>query len=182
MKIGTRSTLFDKPEEWQECIDLPNYFVSNYGNVKSVDRKVACKYPFTRIAPGKILHLCNSNGYKMVSCNNKSIYVHILVAKAFIPNPDNKSQVNHKDSIKSNNYFENLEWVTVSENIVHAFDNNLNKYGERVSCAKFTDKQIKEIRDKFDTGNYTKAELSREYKISSAYISQIINKYYRKRG
>lgn len=46
-----------------------------------------------------------------------------LVAMHFVPNPDNKDQVNHKDGVRSNDYYENLEWVTQSENIQHSYDN-----------------------------------------------------------
>ena len=72
------------------------------------------------------------NGYLSVYVKNKDgkyryCYVHRLVAQAFIPNPENKKEVNHLDGNKLNNCVDNLEWVTREENIRHAFDNELIK-------------------------------------------------------
>ena len=74
----------------------------------------------------------NSHGYYCVTITLKNhkqkvVQVHRLIAQTFIPNPKNKPQVNHKDGNKLNNDVSNLEWVTVQENIVHAFENGLNK-------------------------------------------------------
>jgi len=66
-------------------------------------------------------------GYLRVSLYDKHKLIHRLVAKAFIPNPDNKPQVNHKDGIKSNNTVDNLEWVTNMENMIHSFKFKQNR-------------------------------------------------------
>lgn len=83
---------------------------------------------------GKQMKQWNNKMFKYMavtlSQNNKPFvkYVHRLVAEIYIPNPDNKAQVNHKDGNKLNNHVSNLEWVTVSENIQHMYDTGLKTY------------------------------------------------------
>lgn len=100
------------------------YKVSSLGNVKKLNYKNSGKE--------QNISLCNdADGYLLVNLrlNNKSKSkrVHRLVAQAFIPNPDNKPQVNHIDGDKQNNKIENLEWVTPLENNKHAWDTGLKK-------------------------------------------------------
>lgn len=88
------------------------YQVTSWGRVYSVEKE-------RFLIPQE-----NEKGYLRVSLTEengrrKHKKVHRLVATAFIPNPENKPQVNHKDGNKSNNSFTNLEWVTDEENKIH---------------------------------------------------------------
>ena len=69
---------------------------------------------------------------------HKAVYIHRLLAQSFIPNPENKIEVNHIDGNTKNNAISNLEWVTNRENVIHAFKNNLIKIpkGENNATAK----------------------------------------------
>lgn len=106
-------------EIWKEIKDYEGlYLVSNFGNVKSLDRfKVNDKFGNGYINKGRILkpRLNIKNGYCYVSLRgktNKYCAIHRLVAETFIPNPENKPCVNHKNEIKTDNRVENLEWCT----------------------------------------------------------------------
>jgi hypothetical protein len=99
-------------EIWSQSIN--GYEISDHGR-------------FRNRSTGYILSEGNySNGYKFYAVKRKGYLAHRLVALAFIPNPDNKRCVNHKDGNKSNNHISNLEWMTYSENHKHAYD-NLNR-------------------------------------------------------
>ena len=106
-------------EEWRDIPGYESFYqVSNLGNVRSI-----------RFNKVRNMKSWDSHGYRAVElCINNNRYtvrVHQLVALAFIPNPENKPEVNHKDRNRSNNNVENLEWVTQSENIAHAYRNGV---------------------------------------------------------
>jgi len=108
------------------------YFeISESGEVWGIKRMVVTVNGLRTIRGRKIKERINNNGYWEVrlSKDGKSTttFIHILIAKAFIPNPLNKSEVNHINGIKTDNRLENLEWVTHSENMKHAYKLGLIK-------------------------------------------------------
>ena len=137
-----------------------------------------------RIPTGNILknHI-SKKGYCVIcvslgSRNNKIlIKMHRAVAENFIPNPENKSEVNHKDGNKQNNFVNNLEWVTNGENIKHAYDNNLiiKKFGLNNNNSKLNNNDIDYIRNNYKP--YDKYfgchGLARKFNISPSYISLV---------
>ena len=100
----------------------------------------------------EIVKLKSNHGYAVIS---SSTYVHRIVAKTFIPNPENKTDVNHKDGNKKNNHVDNLEWVTKSENTRHAYSTGLlkvvhseetkRKISESLKKYKITDEHRKNL-------------------------------------
>jgi len=88
----------------------------------------------------------NGKGYLRVAVGKKLMFVHRMVAEKYIPNPENKPQVNHKDGNKENNRVENLEWVSNQQNRNHAVNKGLQIHGEKCPWAKLTEKQVEFIR------------------------------------
>lgn len=89
----------------------------------------------------------NGKGYLRVHIAGKMYFVHRLVAEKYVPNPDKKPQVNHKDGNKLNNRADNLEWVTNTENRKHAIKAGLHIHGEGCPWAKLTKEQVDFIRN-----------------------------------
>ena len=142
-------------EEWR---DIPGfegrYQVSNRGRIKSLPRKVN-NNTGTLVIKEKILkQRMDFKGYMRIDINDnegnhKYLGVHRLVALAFIPNPENKPQVNHIDGIKNHNTVDNLEWATNSDNQLHAYRTGLNyvtgKAGKSKRAVLQIDPKTKEI-------------------------------------
>lgn len=115
------------------------YYVSSWGRVKSF------KFGKERILKFGLI----GNGYPMIQIcyankKPKCEIIHKLVAILFIPNPDNKPQINHKDGNKLNNHIDNLEWVTAKENTNHAWRTGLFE-SKRLAIIKSQSKPVVDI-------------------------------------
>jgi len=150
-------------EKWRKINDYPNYSISNMGRVRNDKTGLIKKYYIM------------SNGYCIINLNKnnikKSNLIHRLVAKHFIPNPENKLEVNHIDGIKTNNFVENLEWSTHKENMKHASIKYLFKN-------KLTKKDVIWIRKHYIKAHkiYGQKPLAIKFNVSQATIGKIINR------
>jgi hypothetical protein len=107
-------------EIWKDIPELNGkYQCSNVGRIRRINKDIRCeKYKYLKLQT-------NKKGYTIVNpTRNYRKSVHRIVAELFIENPYNKPFVNHKDLDKKNNNIYNLEWVTASENSLHAQENN----------------------------------------------------------
>lgn len=112
----------------------------------------------------------NGKGYERVSIGKRLMFVHRLVAQRYVPNPENKPQVNHIDGNKLNNNADNLEWVTNQENRDHAINNGLQATGEKCAQAKLTQNDVDYIRSHINENNI---QLAKKFNVSSSHISAI---------
>ena len=156
-------------EEWRTVSLNPVYLVSNYGRVKTIDHPVWCKVNNSySIRKGRFCIPTNKNSKKywrvgiQINGKQKHVAIHRLVATAFIPNPENLPQVNHKDGNKDNNHVSNLEWCTQSYNQQHAVDNGLKsiqKMSEHSSFRKLSIEQVKYIKEEYRKRNIVKGQV-----------------------
>lgn len=117
-------------ETWKPIYDfLGLYEVSDLGRIRSLDRIIVNSNGKHLRHRGRIIkQFVSNNGYMHVTLMNiKTIRVHRLVANAFIPLIEGKNVINHKNSIRTDNRVENLEWCTQSENLIHGFRSPLRK-------------------------------------------------------
>lgn len=135
----------------------------------------------------KILkHWLEKDGYHTITLwknrKPKQFRVHRLVAEAFIPNPSRLAQVNHIDGNKDNNAVSNLEWVSLEENIRHAYEIGIYKKGEERKESKLTNEQVKWIRENYIKGSRELGArpLARKFGVTKTCIYYIVtNKSYK---
>jgi len=113
-------------EEWRAIPGYEGYYeVSNFGNVRALDREVVRSDGVKQHKSGGSVQLrANHDGYlqcRLSRDGQRSQFgVHQLVAMAFVPNPDNLPEINHLDAVRDNNHVDNLEWCTHGDNVRYA--------------------------------------------------------------
>jgi hypothetical protein len=176
-------------EIWKDIENFEGlYQVSNLGRIKSLKRTVLSKNQVCEfnvyleekiIVPG----LDTWKYYRIGLSKNSvrtTIKVHREVAKAFIPNPENKKEVNHLNGLKTDNRVENLEWSTSLENMRHAYKTGLhvNWSGEKANAAVLTEKEVKCIRHMYFNLGYTLKRLGLIFSISPTMVGYIKQEKY----
>lgn len=187
--------------QWRPVVGFEDlYEVSNLGEVKSLAHSRVMPNGGVRIYAETILknrtigRSIRNTAWKpyqqavlYYSSKPKTYMIHRLVAQAFITNPQNKPEVNHIDNNPLNNNVSNLEWVTRSENTIHAIAINpafCKSFGRRMAHrvprgekqhnAKLTDEKILKIRSKYIPNIYSLSRLAEEYQVSKKLVLLII--------
>lgn len=157
------------------------YQVSNLGRFRSLPRRTRNRMGYY-LSKEKILKYDSlSAGYQrvnLVDANGKTktfSRAHRLIAKAFVPNPENKPEVNHINGIKNDNRLENLEWVTRQENSQHAHDTGLCNpaLGEANGKSKLKAREALQIRALLNRGKLSMTTIGRLYGMSNGCVNRI---------
>ena len=120
-----------KNEEWKDIEAFPGYQISNWGRVKSIAREKVMPTGGIHAIKEKVMSSKKVKKYNCIKLSKDGKHytkrIARLVGIHFVENPLNMPMINHLDTDKGNDYFENLEWTDNSGNIKHAFDNGLMK-------------------------------------------------------
>lgn len=161
-------------EEWRDIAGYEGFYkVSNFGRIKSYHNGVE-QFRKPVFKEGYFVIVLYKGG------KHKQFFVHVLVARAFIDNPDGKPIVNHKDGNKLHCHVDNLEWVTYSENILHAYRTELMSIRRGTSCknSKLTAEDVRFIRENYIPGDkdFGQSGLARRFNVSVSTIYTAVKK------
>jgi hypothetical protein len=165
-------------EEWRDIPDFEGYQVSSFGNVRGVDRLRRSKVGLRLTRGQELKQLLNKKGYPEVRLRKQGCHtrlVHKLVASAFLTKPEDCTQINHINGIKTDNRVNNLEWVTQSENQLHAYKLGLqpSRSGEGNGRATLTDEKVTALKELYNSGKSAK-EVSEILEVSLYTVRAII--------
>ena len=161
-------------EKWVKIDDWEGYEVSGRAHVRSYRDRYGFKKDKFLDEPTQLKIQTNKDGYEFVRLmrnrKQKKAYLHDLIGRAFIPNPDDKPEINHKNGIKNDNRIENLQWVTRAENMEHARRTGLiDKEKTRAATLEACHREVYCYED--DMHFYTAAEAAERYGVSRSSIT-----------
>jgi len=160
---------------WRAIPEFENYQVSNSGQVRRI------KQTWNNL-PKTLKPWVESHGYNQVELSNKNgqktFRVHRLVLCVFIGPPPKGQVCNHKDGDKQNNKLDNLEWVSSSDNMKHAYKTGLHgkTYGSASHLSKLTDQDVKEIKKLLSDNIHKFIKIAQMYNVSRHTIYDIRDK------
>jgi hypothetical protein len=173
-------------EDWKKIsVFGSEYEISSAGCIRSVDKKISVvrrnNYkPLIFSVKGQLLKSNKSkNGYIYININSyglkKRVLAHRLIAEAFIPNPLKKPYVNHINGVKHDNRVENIEWVTASENQIHAVKAGISKFriGESHHNSKLTKELAASIRELAYT--HSQSSIAKILHLGVGTINRVLN-------
>lgn len=174
--------------DFVEGIPIGRYEFDEEGRVKALAKVITDSLSRTRSIPEKIMSCpLNKKGYPAVTFQFKdrivTVEVHRLVAKAFISNPEELKEVNHKDGNKANNKKDNLEWTTRSGNNSHAYTQGLRDMSKGINHWRATtsDENIERAKEMYSQG-LTQSQIADNFGVNRATISKWLSGKWRARS
>lgn len=154
----------------KEIPDFPKYYADEQGNIysrKKGNNLRKLKPQFQKLWDYYSVKIIDKDG------NKRNMTIHRLIALTYLPNPNNLEEVNHIDGVKTNNTLSNLEWVSRSENLKHAFRLGLNdSKGELNGRAKLKDDQVIAIYNTLLSGESNK-DVAKEFNLNISVVMDI---------